>query len=121
MKYCSICKTKKGNFIKYNKSKYGIQYYHCRKCASKRAQEYRKTSNGKRIYDELRKRQTKKFPEKYKARYLVYGALKSGQLQKPKNCQHCKKNQRLDAHHPNYSKPLEIIWVCRNCHFDIYH
>jgi hypothetical protein len=23
-------------------------------------------------------------------------------------------------HHPDYDKPLEVVWVCRSCHLDIH-
>lgn len=30
------------------------------------------------------------------------------------------RNPPIVAHHENYNKPLEIIWVCRSCHYKIH-
>jgi hypothetical protein len=36
------------------------------------------------------------------------------------HCQICGKSGELEGHHADYSKPLEIIWVCKNCHSHIH-
>ena len=57
---------------------------------------------------------------KYKKRRLTYGrvkwAVESGKMIKPKKCNDCLKRKRLFGHHPDYNKPLEVIWVCMDCH-----
>lgn len=58
----------------------------------------------------------KENPEKVKARHIVSRALKSGVLSKPLCCQHCGKEKCLNAHHADYTKPLDVIWVCIRCH-----
>lgn len=35
-------------------------------------------------------------------------------------CQICKKRKAVDRHHPNYSKPREVVLVCKQCHKDIH-
>ncbi len=35
-------------------------------------------------------------------------------------CTICKKNKAQDRHHPDYSKPKEVILVCKQCHKDIH-
>ena len=51
--------------------------------------------------------------DKVKAQAMAYRFIKS----KPDSCQKCgKKNCRLERHHEDYSKPLEIIWLCCDCH-----
>lgn len=54
-------------------------------------------------------------PEKRRAHHAVEQALKSGKLSRL-NCEHCGANRHLDAHHEDYSKPLDVKWMCRSCH-----
>jgi integrase len=54
--------------------------------------------------------------ESHRAGYLVRKALASGVLTKPENCEICGLKETLDAHHDDYSKPLEVKWLCRSCH-----
>lgn len=52
-------------------------------------------------------------PEKVKAHRVVYGALRNGSLVK-QPC-HCGET-KVNAHHNDYSKPLEIAWLCKIHH-----
>ena len=47
------------------------------------------------------------------AHTLVRKAIKTGELIK-ENCEICGKI--ADAHHDNYSKPLDVRWLCRKHH-----
>lgn len=52
---------------------------------------------------------------------MVYYALKKGKLIKPEKCMICNSNEyRIEAHHPDYEKPLEVIWLCQKCHIKIH-
>lgn len=57
---------------------------------------------------------------KHRARALVSAAVRSGKLERPKNCQKCDKKQRTQAHHDDYSKPLSVRWLCKACHSDFH-
>lgn len=46
----------------------------------------------------------------------VYRAVKNGRIIKPSKCNDCHQENRLLAHHEDYSKPLEVIWLCHSCH-----
>lgn len=53
---------------------------------------------------------------KRNARQKVRDHILSGKIKKPEKCEHCKLNNKLEAHHKDYSKPLEVEWVCKSCH-----
>jgi hypothetical protein len=54
--------------------------------------------------------------------YVAYArvklALKSGALVRPDACSRCggSGNGRIEAHHEDYDKPLDVIWLCKSCH-----
>lgn len=48
-------------------------------------------------------------------------AIKKGIIIKPKYCQLCgKTNCEIQGHHYDYNKPLEVIWVCTECHGNLH-
>lgn len=51
-----------------------------------------------------------------KARQAISDAVRSGKIEKPKNCQRCGSHGVLHAHHSNYEKPLKVDWLCPRCH-----
>jgi len=55
---------------------------------------------------------------KEKARRAVRAALRIGSLKK-QPC-HCGET-KVEGHHPDYSKPLEVVWLCRAHHEDVHH
>ncbi len=55
-----------------------------------------------------------KYPEKHQAKLLVRRAIQNGSLTRC-NCQICD-NPDSEAHHEDYSKPLEVIWLCPKHH-----
>ena len=57
-------------------------------------------------------------PESRKAHSIVSNAIRGNKLKK-KKCIVCR-NEKSEAHHDDYSKPLEILWFCRQCHMN-YH
>lgn len=61
---------------------------------------------------------------KQKAHMAVRKAIALGQLVRPMNCEHCGLAPKatsdgrspIQAHHRDYSKPLEVEWICAKCH-----
>lgn len=59
-------------------------------------------------------------PEKEIARRLLKTAVADGMILKPSRCQHCgKRADKIEAHHPDYSKALAVEWLCVPCHSKI--
>lgn len=52
---------------------------------------------------------------KIRARGRVRDALRYGRITKSP-CVSCGSTDRLMAHHHDYSKPLEVKWLCSTCH-----
>jgi len=55
---------------------------------------------------------------KCRARYLVRKALRAGSLVK-KPCMVCG-SPGAEAHHEDYGRPLDVQWLCRECHVDLH-
>jgi hypothetical protein len=57
-------------------------------------------------------------PEAYqrRARAALYLAVKSGVLVRPDRCAECGWVGKPHGHHADYSKPLDVEWLCSICH-----
>lgn len=51
-----------------------------------------------------------------KARIAVGNALRDGKLVKSESCFFCGKTGKLQAHHYDYNRPLDVFWLCPSCH-----
>lgn len=56
-------------------------------------------------------------PDKKYARGAVSVRICSGTMQRPDHCERCGIKCKPDAHHPDYSKPLDVIFLCEACHY----
>lgn len=61
------------------------------------------------------KKYREKYPNKYKAHNMVNNAIRDGKLHK-EPCSECGSNNRVEGHHDDYLKPLNIRWLCTVCH-----
>jgi hypothetical protein len=50
------------------------------------------------------------------AQQAVKRALKKGVLVKPDCCEQCGGSGMLHAHHNDYEKQLDVVWLCVPCH-----
>ncbi len=58
-------------------------------------------------------------PEMKKSGDILREAVKNGKIERPKKCEICGGGNGsivISGHHEDYSKPLEVIWVCNSCH-----
>jgi len=65
-------------------------------------------------HSELTKLWRKRNPDKYKAQMKLNNALRSGSVQKAA-CEKCG-DINAQAHHYDYGKPLDVIWLCVTHH-----
>lgn len=110
----------------------------CKECAKADTRENRaKNADYYNAYDSMRNSQeNRKRPDdrdarEYKSRWreknqhaiechtAVRSAIKDGILTKPNSCTNCFQEfepRKIHAHHPDYSKPLNVVWLCHRCH-----
>ena len=55
-------------------------------------------------------------PEKHKAHHLVTNMVYTEKIKKPSTCSLCHIVCRTQAHHDDYSKPKDFVWLCDACH-----
>ena len=54
---------------------------------------------------------------KEQARARLHAAVASGLVVKPTACSECQcSTRRIEAHHEDYAKPIDVIWLCSRCH-----
>lgn len=116
---CSKCKNTK-DLRKNSVTSKGTVIYLCKSCNTKKHQEYAKTEIGKSNRRKANYKSLDKYRYKHNARVLVYKAVKRGELCKPNKCEKCFKKMELFGHHFDYLKPLDVIWLCRNCHVELH-
>jgi hypothetical protein len=63
-----------------------------------------------------KKLQIERYPERVAARRAVLDAKSKGTLKVPSKCSDCGKKAKVQAHHKDYSKPLDVTWLCDQCH-----
>lgn len=61
-----------------------------------------------------------KNPEKKKAVQMVNNRINKGTMTKPDKCELCAKKAKVEGHHEDYSKPLDVLWLCKSCHTKIH-
>jgi hypothetical protein len=54
--------------------------------------------------------------EKKYAHGRISSGLRNKSIKKPIICEGCKENHKLNGHHEDYSKPLDVVWLCDDCH-----
>jgi hypothetical protein len=57
-----------------------------------------------------------KFPLKREAHNTINRELKGKRITKPDHCSACGDDHRVEGHHDDYTKPLDVIWLCTSCH-----
>ncbi len=137
-KICSKCEIEKGlsRFSKDRSRKNGLRIW-CKECCRESLRKYRKSNPEKRKVSkdkwnlenkekatEIQKKASKKFclenPEKRKAHQMVGNAITVGRLTRPSICESCFNERFTEGHHEDYSKPLDVEWLCKKCHIELH-
>ena len=132
MKTCFKCKEEKplDDFYKHPRMKDG-HLNKCIDCTKDDVMKHREENIDKvREYDrgrgklphrlklstDVTKRRREESPLMYRAHTAVKSAIRNGTLVKPDICPVCNKAGKIEGHHEDYTKPLDIDWMCTVCH-----
>lgn len=100
-------------FSKYNKARYAANK------EKFKADIYAyKEANPQKVL-ETRIKTCAKNPTQKNARRALNAAVEAGAMKVPDSCSGCGvsgSETRLGAHHYDYAKPLDVVWVCARCH-----
>ncbi len=137
-KYCYHCKKEKSlkEFYKHGGRPDGLAAA-CKQCSKdcnkkynqttkgkesmqKRVTKYRKTEKGRIVHKKLQKEYWQKHPEKRKVKNALYYAIKTGKIERSDRCSNCGIKCKPDGHHSDYNRPLEVIWLCKECHINLH-
>ena len=101
----------------------------CKSCVKNDVTNFRRSNIEKiREYDRQRYRSNDKrraqlnnlrsnlSAEHKKTNYTLSNAIRDKRINRPIACTCCRKECVPEGHHEDYTKPLEVIWLCRSCH-----
>ena len=77
-------------------------------------EQYATTPRGRERSNAAKRRYLERNPVKRAAHIAVSNALRDGQMHRSP-CEVCG-NPKAEAHHDDYSKPLDVRWLCREHH-----
>jgi len=129
MKSCSTCGELKdeSNFQRRKASKDGLtsscksclnerdarRYVRERERRTARYREYIKTPAGREAHSKAIERWRQANQVRRAAHIILGNAVRDGRVQ-PLPCLEC--GGKAEAHHPDYDRPLDVIWLCTTHH-----
>lgn len=78
--------------------------------------DYQKTEAGKLAKKKAMDAYYKKYPMKYAAHVITRNAIRDGKLFPATSCSACNSTEKIEGHHDDYTKPMEVRWLCEKCH-----
>jgi hypothetical protein len=119
LNFCKECTKSRVSKRREINIEYVRQYDKQRAMLPKRVQarkEYAKTDAGKVAKNKAIKSYREKHTDRYYAHTAVANALKDGKLKKHP-CLICGEVE-VEGHHPDYSRPLDVVWMCKTHHLE---
>lgn len=132
MKVCKNCEITKP-VREFYKTASGSPMHICKQCHKERMKINRLTNPSVQAYDRERAKTPERkaqaarvstewrqnHPDAYRAQNAVNNAVRDGKLFK-QPCAICSTDKNVHAHHEDYSRPLDVKWLCAKCHHRIH-
>ncbi len=111
-KKCTKCSETKplSRFYRNRTKPDGLQC-ECNACRA----AYKRSEQGRAANRRASAKYHRTHPRVGPARDAVKAAKTNGFLV-PQPCEQCDTEERIEAHHDDYSKPLDVRWLCKECH-----
>lgn len=97
---------------------YSIYMEEQRKRFRIKAKIFRENNDMTKHYRDIKRTWRARHPEKARAQSVLTNNLKAGKIDRPDACSCCGIECKPEAHHPDYSNQLEVVWLCRECHLE---
>ena len=88
----------------------------CRTCRREATRRWRAENKVKRAAYAREHRRRPGERTKNDARARLRTAVARGKIEKPDSCEACGAGGQLEGHHADYSRPLDVVWLCCPCH-----
>lgn len=132
MKECSECSVTK-SVSEFYRAANGNPANVCKECHKRRMFINRRTNpevqlrerarakrpERKQMARKISQRWRQEHPEAYRAHTAVNNAVRDKRLVK-EPCAICGTTKNVHGHHKDYSKPLDVKWLCAKCHHRIH-
>ena len=125
---CSSCQQllNKSLFNRDRSTKRGFDY-RCRPCAWLQKREWRKLNpeKNKASHAKWRSKYQKEYRKKPEVKVKTFAvnkvnhAIRDGRLFR-EPCEVCGA-EKVEAHHEDYSKPLDVMWLCKKHHTELHN
>jgi len=114
-KRCSSCGMYKPRASFYRcRANINGRHSQCKECHRR----YSRSESGKAAFKKSTTKYRKANPHRKKAWNTLNRGIERGIINRPNNCMICGSIKKLQAHHEDYDKPLEVAWLCVKCHKD---
>jgi hypothetical protein len=82
----------------------------------KARKDYQQTEAGKLAKKKAMDAYNKRYPMAYATHVIAGNAIRDGKLIPASSCSICRSVEKIEGHHDDYTKPLDVRWLCEQCH-----
>ena len=127
--HCKVCIKERARLNRKSKLEYYREYDRNRPNKRERAKKVSEYKNRLRkenpekfdsVFHKARKNYRKNHHDKCLAHSKLQYALDTGKVIRPNKCSMCGIECIPQGHHNDYTKPLDVIWLCAKCHSRIH-
>lgn len=78
--------------------------------------KYFRTEKGKRVKAKSQRKNYLRDPARRRAVSKLCYEVRMGRVIRPRACERCGVTCKPHGHHSDYSRPLDVEWLCKSCH-----